>query len=175
MQLAASFVRAAGARRILDLGSGLGYSTLWLAAAAGDGAEVIGIDSDPLHVALAHEIVEGTGLADRVTYQTGLVVDVLPRVDGPFDAVHDDAWFARRPDHLDAVIALLRPGGLLTMPNWFLLVDALTGEPRNDWAEFAGPTWADDTVTYARGLAARTDLDVSWITSPPLGVATKTN
>jgi hypothetical protein len=40
------------------------------------------------------------------------------------------------------------------MPNWFLLVDALRGAPRNDWERFAGPTWADDALEYAKRLAA---------------------
>jgi hypothetical protein len=69
------------------------------------------------------------------------------------------------------MVGVLRPGGLLTMPNWFLLVDALTGTPRNEWERFAGPTWAADAVEYAEELAVRPDLDVSWIIRPPLGVA----
>lgn len=59
------------------------------------------------------------------------------------------------------------------MANWFLLVDALTGDPRNDWERFAGADWAADTVAYARQLADRDDLDVNWITTPPVGVAIK--
>ena len=47
------------------------------------------------------------------------------------------------------MLSLLRPGGLLTMANWFLLVDVLTGKPRNDWELFAGPAWAKDTLDYA--------------------------
>jgi predicted O-methyltransferase YrrM len=98
---------------------------------------------------------------------------VLRTIEGPVDAVHDDAWFASAPPHLETMLGLLRPGGLLTMPNWFLLVDALTGAPRNDWERFAGPTWADDALDYAKRLAARRDLAVSWTICPPLGVAVK--
>lgn len=71
------------------------------------------------------------------------------------------------------MIGLLRRGGLLTMPNWFLLVDAITESPRNDWESFAGPSWAEDTQRYARKLAARNDLSVNWIIDPPLGVCVK--
>ena len=74
---------------------------------------------------------------------------------------------------IDAMLELLRPGGLLTMPNWFLLIDALTGEPRNDWERWAGPTWADDALAYADLLSARQDLAVSWVIQPPLGIAVK--
>ena len=164
---------AVGARRVLDLGSGLGYSTLWIANAIGADATVLGVDHDPLHTARATEIASAAGYGDRVEFVTGEVRDVLPTLREPFDMIHDDAWFAKAPDHLESMLALLRPGGLLTMVNWFLLVDALTGEPRNDWAAFAGPTWAEDTLDYARQLANRTDLRVTWITTPPIAFATK--
>ena len=173
MQLAASYVRAAGARSVLDLGCGLGYSTLWLADAVGEGGQVIGIDSDADHVSEARRLADGTGFEDRVRFMVGHVADVLEGLEGPVDAVHDDAWFARTPDHLGVMLRLLRPGGVLTMPNWCLLVDAITGEERNDWQSFAGPTWAADTRRYADLLAGRQVLSVNWITQPPLGVAVK--
>jgi predicted O-methyltransferase YrrM len=108
-----------------------------------------------------------------VTYRAGYVAEVLPKLEGPFDMIHDDAWFAKTPDHLDLMIGLLRPGGLLTMVNWFLLVDALSGQPRNDWAAFAGPTWAEDTKLYAELLAGHPELDVIWVIRPPIAFATK--
>ena len=59
------------------------------------------------------------------------------------------------------------------MVNWFLLVDALTGAPRNDWASFAGEDWADKTTRYAHTLAERTDLQITWLQSPPIAFAIK--
>ena len=94
------------------------------------------------------------GLDGPVDFVLGEVTDVLADTPGPVDAIHDDAWFATPPAHLEAMLGLLRPGGLLTMPNWFLLIGALTGQPRNDWEQFAGPTWANDAVSYAELLAA---------------------
>ncbi len=173
MQLAASYVRAANARSVLDLGCGLGYSTLWLAQAVGPTGEVIGIDGDEGHIEEARSLADEAGLGDRIRYVTGQVGEVLPTLVGPFDAVHDDAWFASAPLHLEAMLELLRPGGLLTMPNWFLLADAISGQPRNDWSQFAGPSWAEDTLRYAQQLADRRDVSVNWITEPPLGVGVK--
>jgi predicted O-methyltransferase YrrM len=172
MQLASMFVRAAGARTVLDLGCGFGYSTFWLAT-AGDSTIVTGIESDPGHVEHARAACARLGLDDRVGFVVGEVAEVLHTIDGPVDAIHDDAWFASAPAHLDAMVGLLRPGGLLTMPNWFLLVDALTGTPRNDWEKFAGPAWANEVVDYAKRLADRPDLAVSWTIRPPLGVGVK--
>ncbi len=173
MQLAASYMRAANARNVLDLGCGLGYSTLWLAEAAGPSGTVVGIDSDAGHIGEARLLAAEAGLEDRIRYEAGEVLDVLPTLAGPFDAVHDDAWFASAPLHLEEMLGLLRPGGLLTMPNWFLLADAITGQPRNAWSQFAGPGWAVDTLRYAQQLADRRDLSVNWIAEPPLGVAVK--
>lgn len=173
MQLVASITRAARPLNILDLGCGLGYSTLWIAHAAGPTAHVLGIDGDAEHVDEAQRLAELHGMSDRVTYQRGTVVDVLTAMDSPVDMIHDDAWFAQPPAHLDAAVGLLPAGGVLTMTNWFLLVDALSGESRNDWEMFAGPTWATDAVAFAHELAERDDLDISWITQPPLALATK--
>jgi predicted O-methyltransferase YrrM len=173
MQLASSYVRAGRSARVLDLGCGLGYSSLWLADAAGRNGDVIAIDNDPDHIDEARRLAERAGLGARIRYVVGNVAEVLPTLSGPFDAVHDDAWFASAPAHLDAMIDRLRAGGVLTMPNWFLLVDAISGHPRENWERFAGPAWAADTLAYAAQLAARRDLSVNWITEPPLGVAVK--
>ncbi len=172
MQLVAALARIADVTRALDLGSGLGYSTPWIASAIRSPGFVIGIDDDAEHTSRAAAIAADAGYAARVSYLTGRAADVLPTIDGPFDMIHDDAWFAKTPEHLDAMISLLRPGGLLTMVNWFLLVDTISGEQRNDWASFGGPSWRDDVVEYADLLANRSDLSVVWVTRPPIGFAT---
>lgn len=172
MQLVSTIARAANARLLLDLGSGLGYSTLWLADAAGPGTKTIGVDDDPIHIERAAEIAAAAGMADRVEYICAPASVAVSQV-GAVDFVHDDAWFARQPAHLDAMIDCVRPGGVVTMANWFLLNDALTGEPRNDWARFAGEAWASNTIEYAHSLAARTDIEITWVTKPPLGIANK--
>jgi predicted O-methyltransferase YrrM len=173
MQLAAAFVRAAGARSVLDLGCGIGYSTFWLAEAAGPDGHVTAIDDDATHLDLARRHAARLGLDRRIDFVVGDVAEVLATFDGRVDAVHDDAWFATPPPHLERMLEILRPGGLLTMPNWFLLVDAITGAPRNDWRQWAGDTWAADTIAYAEHLAARPDIAVTWTTTPPLATATK--
>ncbi len=173
MSLAAQLVRASGATRILDLGSGLGYSTLWLADAAGEGARVLGIDRDAEHVAEAVRRATLRGLDGRASFVAGEVAELLNELSAPVDLVHDDAWFAERPAHLERVLALLRPGGVLTMPNWFLLEEALIGRPRRDWSEFAGPGWSSAVREFAEAIAADRRLRSVWVSSPPLLVAVK--
>ena len=173
MQLVSSLARLVKPTRILDLGSGFGYSTLWLARALDDAGTVIGVDDDPIHTARATDLIKEQGFGDSIRFVTGRVRNVLDSIAGPFDVVHDDAWFAQRPDHLETMLGLLRPGGLLTMVNWFLLVDTITGQPRNDWGSFAGPKWAEETLSYANHLAARSDISVTWVTTPPIAFASK--
>ncbi len=171
MHLVASLGRLIAPASILDLGCGLGYSTLWLASIVEPGGRVIGIDDDPDHVGEATAIADELGYAGLVEYRCGRVADVLGDINEPVDMIHDDAWFAARPAHLDAMVGLIRPGGLLTMVNWFLLVDAITGSPRNDWESFAGEGWAAATTQYADDLAARSDLDITWLQNPPIAFA----
>jgi predicted O-methyltransferase YrrM len=173
MRLAATLVRASGSTRILDLGAGFGYSSFWLARAAGPHARLEAIDRFPEHVARARAFAAEFGLSDRIAFEAGDVAEVLARRDGPYDFIHDDAWFAATPPHYERVVALLRPGGTLSMPNWFLLEDALRGTPRRDWSEFAGPTWTTDTLAYAEKLSRDPRIEVSWSLDPPLGIAVR--
>jgi protein-L-isoaspartate O-methyltransferase len=173
MGLAATFVRAAAARRILDLGTGFGYSALWLALAGGPDARVVAIDQFEEHVVEGRRLAETAGLAGRVEFIAGDVAEVVQRLEGPYDFVHDDAWFAARPSYFERVIELLRPGGVLSMPSWFLLSDAVLGKRHKRWARFAGDRWEEATLAYARQLAADRRLHVTWTTSPPLGIAIK--
>jgi predicted O-methyltransferase YrrM len=173
MSVAAQICRAAGALRIADLGSGLGYSALWLAAAGGPSCRVLAVDRFEEHVHAARQLARQHRLDGRISFVAGEVAERLARENDPFDLIHDDAWFAAEPPHLERMIALLRPGGVITMPNWFLLVDALRGHARRDWSEFAGPSWAELVQRYAARLAAHPLLRVTWVVSPPLAIAVK--
>jgi predicted O-methyltransferase YrrM len=173
MRLVATVARAAHPRRVLDLGTGFGYSAMWLADACAGECLVEAIDRFPEHVARAERFASQFGLSDRIKFTVGEVSTVLERLSGPYDLIHDDAWFAAEPAHLDRMIGLLRRGGTLTMPNWFLLEDAITGEARRDWGDLAGPGWAASTMAYAERLAADPRLSVAWSVSPPLAVGVK--
>jgi predicted O-methyltransferase YrrM len=87
--------------------------------------------------------------------------------------VPEDAWFASEPPYLERLLALVAPGGVVTMPNWFLLEDALTPSPARDWTTFAGAGWAEATRRYARRLADDRRLHVTWCIAPPLAIVTK--
>ena len=77
MALAATIVRCTGARRIVDLGTGLGYSALWLADAAPPDADVLAIDRFPEHVDAARRLAAGVGLDDRIRFVAAEAGDAL--------------------------------------------------------------------------------------------------
>ena len=165
-RLLATLVRATAAKRVLEIGGGLGYSALWLADAAGPDGRVETIDRFPEHAAPARLYAEEAGLAGRLNVIEGEGADVLATLTGPYDLIHDDGWFAHEPPYLDTMVSLLRPGGLLLISNFFLLEQAVTGRTTMDWAQFTGPDWAESVKAYAKNLVSRRDLHVSFIMSP---------
>jgi len=106
-------VAATGGRRILEVGTGLGYSALWLADA---GAHVDTIEQDETHAALAEK-----NLAEAdVEVHVGAGADVLPALEPGYDLVFSDGEPVEFETDLDQFERLLRPGGLLVSANLFL-------------------------------------------------------
>jgi len=155
-----------GAKRILEIGCGLGYSALWLADAAGPDSTIQTIERFPEHAELARGYAAEFGLGNRVHILVGEGDDILLGLAGPYDLIHDDGWFARQPAYYGHILDLLRAGGLWILSNWFLLEQAITGKTTMDWAQFAGPGWADDVKAYAAVLTSDPRLYVSYIMQP---------
>jgi predicted O-methyltransferase YrrM len=110
-------VLAAGAasRRILELGTGIGYSALWLARGAPD-AVVDTIERDPEHVRLARENVDACGFTGHVMVHPGDFEAVLPTFDPGYDLAFFDGFTPGKP-LLAVLTRLLRTGGTLISAN----------------------------------------------------------
>lgn len=106
---------ATGARRILELGTALGYTALWLAYGA-PLAQVDTLERDPQHVALARVAIEKAGYADRIVVHQGEFVALLPTLQAGYDLAFFDGY-APTLDDLAALRRLLRSGGLLVSAN----------------------------------------------------------
>lgn len=171
MRMLAAIGRATNARRVLEIGGGLGYSALWFAGVVGDSGRVETIDRFAEHVEAIGRYAERFGMGDRITALAGEADDVLPTLDGAYDIVHDDGWFGAQPSYYDRLAGLLRPGGLLVISNWFLLEHALTGQSPVDWSQVVGPTWAEDIKSYARRLTTDERYDVSFVQRPAVALA----
>src|SRR5687767_7955175 len=84
-------VRVTGARRVLEVGTLGGYSTIWLARGVGAGGEVISLEVNPGHAEVARESLSEAGLDGVASVITGAALDTLPTLAGPFDFVFIDA------------------------------------------------------------------------------------
>lgn len=115
----AVLVKAMSARRILEIGTSNGYSTLWLAdAVAGIDGDVTTIEMSPQKIAMARENFKRAGLENRITQREGDAGQHLQQFgDGDFDLVFLDslrsAYLAWWPD----LKRILRAGGLLVVDN----------------------------------------------------------
>ena len=109
--------RAVGARRVLELGSGFGYSAYWFARAVGPGGEVHMTDADPEKQARAADDLGRAGLADRVRSHVGEALDVFDELDGEFDVIFNDIDKLGYPEAWRRARDRIRPGGLYLCDN----------------------------------------------------------
>lgn len=113
------FARMCGARRILEIGTLGGYSTIWLARALSDGGKVITLEYDPAHADVARENIDRAGLTDKVDIHVGPAIETLPKLggDAPFDLIFIDADKPSNPDYLRWALTLSRPGTVIIGDN----------------------------------------------------------
>jgi predicted O-methyltransferase YrrM len=114
-QLLAILARAIDARRVLEIGTSNGYSTLWLASAVQGHVDTIDHAAHKLTMARAN--LERAGLIDVVTLHHGRALAVLPTLEPGFDLVFLDADRSSYLDYFEPIVSLLRPGGLLVTDN----------------------------------------------------------
>ena len=119
---------AVGARRIVEVGTSGGYSTLWLALAAQhNGGRVTTFEIDPAKVALAAITFSEAGVSDVVDLRTGDAAVGLGTFAGTVDLVFIDAEKQDYEKYLDLTVVALRPGGLLIADNLTSHASGLAG------------------------------------------------
>jgi caffeoyl-CoA O-methyltransferase len=123
--------RIAGAKRIFEMGSAIGYSAIWFARAAGPGAEIYCTDGDPANAELARKNFERAGVSKSVRFMTGEAVDLIDSVDGTFDIILIDVYKRQYPAALKKSLPRLTSGGLLITDN-VLWSGRVTEEPKDD-------------------------------------------
>ena len=106
-----------GARRILEIGTLGGYSTIWLARALPEGGRLVSLEYEARHAEVARRNIAAAGLADRVEVRVGRGVDLLPQVEGPIDFTFIDADKASNPDYFQGALKLSRPGAVIVVDN----------------------------------------------------------
>src|SRR5438093_4112096 len=108
---------AIGAQRILEIGTAIGYSGIWLAGALPKGGMLFTMEKDPDRARTARDNFERAGLADRVGVVVGDAQVTIAKVAGPFDLIFQDGSKPLYVTLLDKLVSLLRPGGLLVTDN----------------------------------------------------------
>lgn len=109
--------RSARRRKVLEIGTSNGYSTLWIAGAVAPGGEVISIDRNPDKHALARANVEKAELTQRVTLLTGEAIQTIPNLAGPFDGVFFDADRITAGAELRLLLPKLSPDAIVAADN----------------------------------------------------------
>ena len=150
-----------GARRVFEMGSAIGYSTIWLARAVGPGGKVYYSDGSESNAARARTFLERAGVAERVEVQVGDALDLLRASEGTFDIIFNDVDKQDYPQVFDMAWSRIRQGGLLITDN--ALWGGRVAEPSDD-------EWTRAIQEYNKKAYASDDI---WTTIIPLrdGVA----
>jgi predicted O-methyltransferase YrrM len=115
----AMLVQLTGARRVLELGTLAGYSSIWMARALPADGRLVTLEYSPAHVALSKQHFELAGVAEKIEIMTGPALDNLPRLAGgaAFDFVFIDADKPNYCAYLDWAVRLSCPGALIVADN----------------------------------------------------------
>jgi predicted O-methyltransferase YrrM len=105
------------ATRILEIGTAIGYSGIWLARALPAGGMLVTMEFDEARAREARENFDKAGLSDNVSVVVGDAQLKIAKVSGPFDLIFQDGDKKLYTPLLDRLVALLRPGGLLVTDN----------------------------------------------------------
>lgn len=115
------FAKMTGARRILELGTLAGYSSIWLARALPADGKLVSLEYDPKHAAIARENIARANISATVDVMVGPALESLPQLEAkdepPFDLVFIDADKSNYEAYLDWALRLTRSGGLILGDN----------------------------------------------------------
>ena len=150
-----------GARRVFEMGSAIGYSTIWLARAVGPEGRVYYSDGSEENASQARKFIERAGVADRVVVQVGDALELLEQTEGSFDLIFNDVDKHDYPRVFDQALPRIRQGGLLITDN--ALWSGRVTEPSDD-------RWTTAIQEYNRKAYGSDEI---WTTIIPLrdGVA----
>ena len=136
-----------GAHRIVEVGTAIGVSTLYLARALPDGGVVVSFEVDPERHAGAREYLDRAGVLDRTDLRLQDAREGLASLEGPFDMAFIDGVKQQYGDYFDAVLPLLESGAVLAVDN--VLMSGTVAEGRSNGH------WTDEQIASARAFNRR--------------------
>ena len=114
-------VKIVQARRVLEIGTLGGYSTIWMARALAPNGRIVTLEMDPRHADVARRNLTTARVLDRVDLRLGRALDTLPVLHGadagPFDLIFIDADKQKNPEYLEWAVKLGRPGTVILVDN----------------------------------------------------------
>jgi len=111
------YTLAIHAKRVLELGSGFGYSAFWFAMGLPDNGEVHCTDFSAKNKEKAESYFTRAGMEKKLHFHVGDALEILESLDGPFDIILNDVQKTRYPEVFSKALAKLRKGGLLISDN----------------------------------------------------------
>jgi caffeoyl-CoA O-methyltransferase len=159
-QLLAVLVLASGARRIVEVGTAIGVSTLYMARALPADGRIVTFEIDEARHVAAREYLSRAGVLDRVDLHLQDAREGLASVSGEFDLAFVDGVKSQYGDYLDALLPLIRRGGIIAVDN--VLMGGTVAENHSDGH------WSAEQIATARGLNERllTDPELHGTVTP---------
>ncbi|MEA2247828.1 MAG: hypothetical protein QOH46_2357 [Solirubrobacteraceae bacterium] len=157
-RLLATLVAALRPRRVLEVGTAIGYSTLHMAREMPEGGRIVTLERNPDRVAEAGRFWARDDAAGCIDLVEGEALQTLLALDGPFDLVFLDATKTELGDYVHLVDRLVVPGSLLVVDN--LLMSGEAALP-----EGADTAWSDDALAAARRGARDLMASPDWLFS----------
>jgi predicted O-methyltransferase YrrM len=149
-------VRISSARRVLEIGTLGGYSTLWLARALPPDGHIVSLELEPRHADVARENLRNAGVLGRVDIRVGPATKSLEALvaagGAPFDFIFVDADKAGYPDYLGYSLKLSRPGTLIVADN--VVRDGKVIEPDNPDPNIQGVRRFTDLISAEPRLSS---------------------
>ncbi|MGW3380059.1 O-methyltransferase [Streptomyces albogriseolus] len=140
--------RLTGARRVLEIGTLGGYSTIWLGRALPADGRLVTLEYDPRHAEVAVRNIARAGLAGRVEVRVGPALESLPKLADeqppPFDLVFIDADKANNPHYVEWALRLTAAGSLIVLDN--VVRGGRVADPENTDPDVVGTRAALDLL-----------------------------
>jgi predicted O-methyltransferase YrrM len=134
-QLLAVLAAALAPRTVVEVGTAIGVSTLYLARALPEGGRIVSFDVDPERHAAAHDYLRRAGVLDRVDLRLQDARQGLRDLSGPVDLAFIDGVKEQYADYLDGLLPLVRPGGVIAVDNVLMSGTVADGVPAGPWTE----------------------------------------
>jgi predicted O-methyltransferase YrrM len=146
-ELLGLLARMRGASRVVEIGTAIGVSTLYIARALPSDGQVVSFEIDPIRYQAARDYLQRAGMLDRTDLRLQDAREGLAELEGPFDMAFIDAAKMQYGDYIDLLLPPLAPRAVVAIDNMLMSGTVATGRSDGNWTE--------NQIEMARALNAR--------------------